>query len=135
MDTYVSNLQKKGCIILGKVEGNEQLYTFLEKAGFTIVFKPTLNYLNGDNTQHVKGNVDAELVLHTMIEFQNYDKAILVSGDGDYYCLIDYLVKNNKLLQVVIPNKYQYSSLLREFNKYLVFITDLEATLKLVNKK
>ena len=32
----------------------------------------------------VKGNVDAELVLHTMIEYKHFDKAIIVSGDGDF---------------------------------------------------
>jgi len=52
-----------------------------------------------------KGNVDAELVLHTMIQYPNYDKAVIVSGDGDFYCLIEYLEKKNKLLKVIAPNK------------------------------
>ncbi len=122
----------KAFLFIGKVEGNDQLYSFLERSGYTIVFKPTIKHTNGDNTYQVKGNVDAELVLHTMIEFQNYDQAIIISGDGDYYCLIDYLDKKNKLLHVIIPNKYQYSSLLRSYNNYFVFITDLEAKLKLI---
>jgi len=48
----------------------------------------------------VKGNVDAELVLHTMIEYLNYDRALLVTGDGDFFCLVDYLIKKNKLLKL-----------------------------------
>ena len=52
----------------------------------------------------VKGNVDAELVLHTMIEYTNYDKALIVTGYGDFYCLVDYLLSNNKLLNLMIPN-------------------------------
>ena len=27
-----------------------------------------------------------------MIEFPNYNKAIIVAGDGDYYCLIEIVV-------------------------------------------
>ena len=46
-----------------------------------------------------KGNVDAELVLHTMVEYPNYDKALIVSGDGDFYCLVDYLKGKDKLLK------------------------------------
>jgi len=37
----------------------------------------------------IRGNVDAELVLHAMIEIQNYEKAVIVSGDGDFHCLIN----------------------------------------------
>lgn len=68
---------------------------------------------------HYKGNVDAELVLHAMVEFDNYDKAVIVTGDGDCYCLVEYLVKQNKLLKVIAPNK-KYSSLLREYADYIV---------------
>jgi uncharacterized LabA/DUF88 family protein len=45
----------------------------------------------------VKGNVDAELVLHAMIEYPNYDKALIVTGDGDFFCLVEYLIKQDKL--------------------------------------
>lgn len=50
-----------------------------------------------------------------MIEYKNYNKAIIVSGDGDFRCLIDYLQKKQKLLKVIIPNKYSYSALLRKY--------------------
>jgi uncharacterized LabA/DUF88 family protein len=67
----------------------------------------------------VKGNVDAELVLHTMIEYQRYHKAVIVSGDGDFHCLAEYLVDNQKLEKIVVPNRY-YSSLLRKYSSYIV---------------
>lgn len=69
-----------------------------------------------------KGNVDAELVLHSMIEYQNYEKAVIVSGDGDFHCLIKYLLKQEKLEKLVIPNKYKYSSLLRKFSDKMWFL-------------
>jgi len=67
----------------------------------------------------IKGNVDAELVLHAMIEWNNYLKAVIVSGDGDFYCLIEYLDNENKLLRIIAPNS-KYSSLLRKYAKYIV---------------
>ncbi len=75
----------KAFLFIGKVRGNEGLYSYLNRIGYQIVFKPTLYYLNNNNVPQTKGNVDAELVLHTMIEYNNFDRAIIVSGDGDYY--------------------------------------------------
>ena len=60
--------------------------------------------------------MDAELVLHTMIQYKYFHQAIIVSGDGDFYCLIEYLEAKGKLLKVLTPTKH-YSSLLRRFNQ------------------
>ncbi|MEN6435758.1 MAG: hypothetical protein ABFD58_08085, partial [Anaerolineaceae bacterium] len=62
--------------------------------------------------------------------FSNYDKAIIVTGDGDYFCLVKYLEANNKLQRILIPNEYHYSSLLKQYGKYMVFISKLEKSLK-----
>lgn len=119
---------KKAFIFIGYVYGNEALYTFLQKAGYIVIFKPTLE-LKKKRKTITKGNVDAELVLHTMIEFNNYTKAIIVSGDGDFHCLIEYLLQKNKLAQVMIPNRRKYSSLLRKFRKYFIYIDGLSRKL------
>lgn len=70
-------------------------------------------------TRITKGNVDAELVLHAMIQWDNYDKAIIVSGDGDFHCLIEHLNDNDKLEKILTPN-HKYSSLLRKFADKIV---------------
>jgi uncharacterized LabA/DUF88 family protein len=77
-------------MFIGKVEGNELLYSSLEKNGFTLMFKPTIPGKDGN----IKGNVDADLVLKAMIDFPNYDKAIIITNDGDYYSLAKYLKEN-----------------------------------------
>jgi len=78
----------------------------------------------------VKGNVDAELVLHAAaIEYQNYDKAIIVSGDGDFACLVEYLAQKKKLLHVFTPDHY-YSKLLKPYSKYIVELSLLKKSLE-----
>ncbi|MDP3143747.1 MAG: NYN domain-containing protein [Candidatus Omnitrophota bacterium] len=114
----------KAFLFIGYVPGNQQLYIFLQKTGYIVVFKPILE-INKERKTKIKGNVDAELVLHTMIEYKNYDKALIVSGDGDFYCLIEYLVNNNKLAKIIVPNK-KYSSLLRKFARFIVNISLLK---------
>ena len=108
----------KAFIFIGHVPQNQTLYTNLKKDGYILVFKPTLTLPGGD----VKGNVDAELVLHTMIEYANYDKALIVTSDGDFYCLVDYLLRNKKLLNLMIPNMSKYSSLFRRLRAHIVFM-------------
>ena len=118
----------KAFLFIGYVLGNESLYTFLQKTGYIIIFKPTLEYRKkGKN--YIKGNVDAELVLHTMVEYPNYDKAIIISGDGDFHCLVEYLDKRDKLLHIMIPNSKKYSALLRKYHKYFVYLDKLNKKL------
>jgi uncharacterized LabA/DUF88 family protein len=77
----------------------------------------------------VKGNVDAELVLHAMIEYPHYYNAVIVTGDGDYFCLLDYLRKQHKLRKLIVPDRNRYSSLLRKFAADMVFMNDLKSKL------
>ncbi len=121
----------KAFIFIGYVPENQDLYTNLQKDGYILVFKPTLNLPTGG----VKGNVDAELVLHTMIEYENYDKALIVTGDGDFYCLVDYLIKHNKLIKLLIPNIKKYSSLYRKKMPAISFMNDLREKLEYLKKK
>lgn len=120
----------KAYLFIGQVAGNESLYEFLQECGYILIFKPTLEH-RIKNKIIVKGNVDAELVLHTMIQYKNYDKALIVSGDGDFHCLVEYLVKNKKLLKVLVPTKH-YSGLLRKFNQgnYIIRIDLLRNSLE-----
>lgn len=72
---------------MGFKPDEQQMYSFLQDAEFNLIFKPILELKSGE----VKGNCDAELVLQVMIDFKRYRKAIIVSGDGDFHCLIKYL--------------------------------------------
>ena len=107
----------------------------LQKAGYIIIFKPTLIYKDGTT----KGNCDAELVLHAMIEYPNYDRAVLVSGDGDFFCLAEYLRDKSKLEAVLVPDQNKYSALLKKINKkdrkYLVFLEDAKNKIEYLHVK
>jgi len=120
-------------LFIGFVEGNTDLYTNLQQAGFLCVFKPTLKYQDGTT----KGNCDAELVLQSMIELKNYEKAVIVTGDGDFHCLAKHLLEQNKLLCVMIPNRFKFSALLKFkiFRPHLRFMNDLRDLLAYKKKR
>lgn len=122
----------KAFLFLGFIAENSDLYKSLQDAGFVLIFKPTLTSKDG----HTKGNCDAELVLQAMIEFPHYKKAVLVTGDGDFYCLVKYLIQEKKLEKLLIPNQKKYSALLKKFSsEFLGFISDLKKKLNYVKKK
>ena len=102
---------------IGYISKNKKLYKYLQNLGYILIFKNVLS-VRKDNETTYKGNVDAELVMHTMIQINNFDKAIIISGDGDFFCLIEYLEANKKLLKVITPNS-KYSSLIRRYSSYI----------------
>lgn len=110
---------KKAFLFIGYIKQNEMLYKHLKTYGYELIYKPTVK----DKLGKPKGNIDAELVLHAAaIEYPNYEKAVIVSGDGDFFCLHEYLEKHNKLHNIIIPNRKSASSLLTRFEKYKTFL-------------
>ena len=125
----------KAYLFIGFVSGNEGLYEYLQDAGYILIFKPTLEHKKADR-KFTKGNVDAELVLHSAArQFEYYDKAVIVSGDGDFHCLYEYLIEKNKLLKILVPNKHRYSSLLRKFSNYFDFVSTNKKKLEKTKKR
>lgn len=107
---------------VGYLPGNESLYRRLTAEGYQLHFKPVVA---GDRGAP-KGNVDADLVLEAMIEWDHYDQAVLVSGDGDFYSLARHLAAQNKLAAVLSPNRRYCSALLkRAAGGKLAFVEDI----------
>lgn len=123
---------EKAFLFIGYMPQNADLYAFLQKVGYICVFRPTLTYRDGTT----KGNCDAELVLHAMIELPEYDSAILVTGDGDFQCLAKYLHEQDKLGAILVPNQAKYSALLKFdiFKPYLRFVSDLQKKLEYIER-
>lgn len=116
-------------IFIGFMEEQQPLYTALQEAGFILHFKPLVRH----EDQTIKGNVDADMVLQTMIDLERYDQAVIVSGDGDFAGLMRHLAGVGKLKQVIIPNRSTYSSLFKRMNEYgdeyFTFMNDLRGKL------
>ncbi|HEU4914054.1 MAG TPA: NYN domain-containing protein [Candidatus Saccharimonadales bacterium] len=111
-------------LFIGNLPGQESMYAQLQKYGYILVFKPTTTYKDEDGSVHVKGNVDTDLVLYAASkEIDNYDKAIVVTGDGDFLSLCEYLDEKGKLGKIVVPNKLRYSQLLTKYAKRFDFVS------------
>ena len=111
-------------LFIGNLPGNERLYDSLQRAGYILVLKPTTAFKGEDGTTKVKGNVDTDMVLYAAAkEIDNYDKAVVVSADGDFLSLYEYLEEHNKLGRIIIPNKKRYSQLLNKYAPLFDFVS------------
>jgi uncharacterized LabA/DUF88 family protein len=108
---------------LGFVSQDEQdLYDKLQKAGFILSFREHSVAMRGNK----KGNVDSDIVFSIMkklVENEPFEKIFIISGDGDYKKLVDFLIKRNRFAKMLFPNRQFASSLYHslggEFFDYL----------------
>ncbi len=117
---------EKAYLFLGYISKYKNLYDELSSYGYILVFKPVIQNSDGK----IKGNIDAELVMNAMKELNNFDKAVIISGDGDFYCLIEYFEELHKLKALLIPNKRSCSTLLVNFKRYQEYLEDKRKELK-----
>ncbi len=104
----------KAYYFLGYVnEENSELYEKIQEAGFVLMFREHSSAMIGKK----KGNVDSDIVFHVMKKIYKkelFDKIILVSGDGDYKMLVDFLIEEKKFKKILFPNKTFASSLYKK---------------------
>jgi uncharacterized LabA/DUF88 family protein len=122
----------KAYYFIGYVPGNNDLYNSLQSYGYSLIFKP-ISMGKGGKT---KGNCDAELVLQAMIDFAEYQKAVLVTSDGDFACLVNYLKKMGKLECVLASSWGGCSHLLKSAaGNQIAFMDNLRAKLEYQKKR
>lgn len=120
-------------LFIGFMEEHQSLYKSLQERGYILIFRPTLKDKDGKIR---KGNCDTELVLQSMIDKNQYGKAIIVTGDGDFYCLVNYLIQERKLSKLLIPNDSKYSALLKKFpSGYIAFLSSQKNKLEYKRKE
>lgn len=94
-------------------EENQELYEKIQKAGFILVFKEHNPAMLGKK----KGNVDTDIVFQIMKRLyrkESFNQIVLVSGDGDYKMLVEFLIEEKKLKKILFPNKKFASSLYKK---------------------
>ena len=95
----------------------EMLYETIQSAGFILVFREHNSAMKGTK----KGNVDADIIFSIMKRLyyqENFDKVVLVSGDGDYKMLVDLLIEEGKLAKVLFPKQRYASSLYNSIGEW-----------------
>ena len=106
------------------------LYDKIQEAGFILKFREHNSAMIGKK----KGNVDGDIifsVMEKMYKKEKFDKVILVSGDGDYKTLVDFLIKENRFKKILFPNKRFASSLYKKITRvYFDYLVNIKHLIK-----
>jgi uncharacterized LabA/DUF88 family protein len=112
-------------------EENQELYDEIQRAGFILKFREHNPAMIGKK----KGNVDSDIIFHIMKKMykkEYFDKIILVSGDGDYKLLVDFLIEESRFEKILFPNSDFASSLYKKLsNKYFLYLDDKDIKAKI----
>jgi len=125
----------KAYYFLGYIqEANQELYEEIQDAGFVLIFREHNPAMIGKK----KGNVDSDIIFHIMKKLyrqENFNKIILVSGDGDYKLLVDFLIEENKFEKILFLDRKYRSSLYKELsNNYFAYLDDQDIQSKIGKK-
>ena len=121
---------------LGFIQEEQQdLYTEIQKAGFILLFREHNSAMIGKK----KGNVDSDIIFNIMKKLykkEEFNKIILVSGDGDYKQLVDFLIEEKRFLKILFPDKRFASSLYKKLgSEFFDYLENLKAYLEYKNEK
>lgn len=119
---------------IGNIPEQKFLYSSLQKAGFTVIFKEIIYEPNGKP----KGNCDADLVLQATIDAfeNNCNKQILVSSDGDYASLVKFLIRKQKISAILSPGiSKECSILLKRTGVPITYLNDVRSKIEFVKEK
>lgn len=112
-------------------EEHIDLYKSIAESGYYLIFRKH----SKDHRSIKKGNVDTDLVFEVMkkiAENEAFDRVVLVSGDGDYYKMVEYLIKKDRFCKLLAPNERRMSSLYRILHtKYFTFLNQQEIIKKI----
>ncbi len=126
----------KAYYFLGYVQDtNQDLYEAIQNVGFVLIFRQHNPAMMGTK----KGNVDSDIIFHAMKKLykkEDFEKIILVSGDGDYKLLVDFLIEEDRFAKILFPIRKYRSSLYKKLsNKFFMYLDDPEIRNKIGKKK
>lgn len=130
-------LKEKYCVdeayyFLGYVqEENQDLYDEIQKAGFILKFREHNPAMIGKK----KGNVDSDIIFHIMKKIykkEDFEKVVLVSGDGDYKLVVDFLIEEKRFEKILFPDLDRASSLYKKIsNNFFASLNDKDTRTKI----
>ena len=119
---WVSNYIKEKAITLNEAEllltgrhlDRIKFYKKLKSFGYDLYLKPVKLYVQEDGTTKRKANCDVDMTFYLMKEMKNFDRAIVLSGDGDFLPVLKYLRESNKEI-IILARGERTAKEIRQF--------------------
>lgn len=123
-------LNEAELVLLGRHLRRVRFYQKLAKFGYTLYLKPVKRYEDDNGGIRRKANCDVDMTYHLMREQDNIDRAIVLSGDGDFLPILKHLRSMGKEV-LILARGPRTAKEIRQFagSNFRDFIR-LESTLK-----
>jgi uncharacterized LabA/DUF88 family protein len=101
------------------------LVDWLDYNGYTVVTKPTKEFVDASGRRKLKGNMDIELAVDAMELAESIDQMVLFSGDGDFRSLVEAVQRRGVHVTVVSTISTQPPMIADELRRQADVFTDL----------
>ncbi len=85
------NLSEGKIILIDKHLARVRFYKKLSEFGYELYLKPVKLYEQDDESTKRKANCDVDMAFYLMKEKDNFERIIILSGDGDFLPVLKYL--------------------------------------------
>lgn len=116
-------------LFIGFIDKFVPLYQYLQQCGFLLVFRSVVR----DGKGNPKGNCDGDLIVKVMRDVYEYrcDECVVVSNDGDFVSLAEFLIEKDKLRVILSPStKDKCSVLLKRTGARISYLNDQRSILE-----
>ncbi len=103
------------------------LVDWLDYNGYTMVTKPTKEFVDAQGRRKIKGNMDIELAIDVMEMAEHVDHIILFSGDGDFRRLLEAVQRKGVRVTIVSTIHSTPPMVADELRRQADFFLDLES--------
>lgn len=111
------------------------LVDWLDYNGYTMVTKPTREYIDSQGRKKIKGNMDIELAIDMMEMAEKVDHILLFSGDGDFKRLIKAVQRKGVRVTVVSSIKTNPAMVADELRRQADHFLDLDQLAEFIIRK
>lgn len=102
------------------------LVDWLDYNGYTMVTKPTKEFVDSQGRRKIKGNMDIELAIDVMEIAEHVDHIILFSGDGDFRRLLEAVQRKGVRVTVVSTIQSSPPMVADELRRQADYFIDLD---------
>jgi uncharacterized LabA/DUF88 family protein len=103
------------------------LIDWLDYNGYTVVTKPTKEFVDATGRRKIKGNMDIELAVDVMELLEHVDHFVLFSGDGDFRSLVEAAQRRGRKVSVVSSLSSQPPMIADELRRQADHFIDLQS--------
>jgi len=96
-----SRLNEAELLLIGRHLQRVRFYIKLDEFGYNLYLKPVKLYDQDDGTTKRKANCDVDMAFYLMKEKDNFERAVILSGDGDFLPVLKYLRNTGKEIIVL----------------------------------